>query len=117
MRASKDEVFEALEQESLNLVDTRSPAEYTGSVIAPAGMNETAQRGGHIPGAKSIPWTWTVNDDGIFKTRDELTSLYEAAGVNMDKGTVAYCRIGERSSHSWFVLKYLMGKSAICQPL
>lgn len=94
---------------SQNLVDVRSPAEFTGEVIAPPGMTETAQRGGHVPGAKSIPWAKAVNDDGTFKSADELKALYEGAGVTPDKPTIAYCRIGERSSHTWFVLKYLLG--------
>jgi len=72
-------------------------------------MTETAQRGGHIPGAASIPWSKAVAEDGTFKTADELKALYEGAGVTADKPTIAYCRIGERSSHSWFVLKYLLG--------
>jgi thiosulfate/3-mercaptopyruvate sulfurtransferase len=113
VRAGKDDVFEALEKGAFNLVDTRSPAEYTGTVIAPAGMNETAQRGGHIPGARSIPWARTVNDDGTFKTRDEIRALYEQEGVDLNRGTIAYCRIGERSSHSWFVLKYLLGADQV----
>src|SRR5690606_29769631 len=84
-------------------------AEFTGEVIAPPGMSETAQRGGHIPGAASIPWAQTVKDDGTFKSFDELKQLYESKGVNLGRDTIAYCRIGERSSHSWFVLKYLLG--------
>jgi thiosulfate/3-mercaptopyruvate sulfurtransferase len=72
-------------------------------------MSETAQRGGHVPGAKSIPWSKAVNDDGTFKSADELAKLYEGAGVQKGRDTIAYCRIGERSSHSWFVLKYLLG--------
>jgi thiosulfate/3-mercaptopyruvate sulfurtransferase len=90
-------------------VDVRSPAEFTGEVIAPAGMTETAQRGGHIPGAKNIPWAQAVQDDGTFKTPDQLRDLYGAKGVGGDKEIIAYCRIGERSSHTWFVLKYLLG--------
>jgi len=78
-------------------------------VIAPAGMTETAQRGGHIPGAASIPWAQAVREDGTFKSPDELRALYESKGVTRDKDVIAYCRIGERSSHSWFVLKELLG--------
>jgi thiosulfate/3-mercaptopyruvate sulfurtransferase len=93
-----------------NLVDVRSPDEFTGKVIAPPGMTETAQRGGHIPGAKSVPWNLAVNQDGTFKSADELRQIYfEQRGVNPKKHTIAYCRIGERSSHTWFVLKYLLG--------
>ena len=109
LRAMRTNVFEAVEKGGMNLVDVRSPDEFTGKVIAPPGMSETAQRGGHIPGASSIPWSKAVNDDGTFKSYDELKALYEGAGVKMNQNTIAYCRIGERSSHSWFVLKYLLG--------
>ncbi|MEX1022480.1 MAG: sulfurtransferase [Dehalococcoidia bacterium] len=108
IRAKRDEVLQAVGSD-INLVDVRSPAEFTGEVIAPPGMTETAQRGGHIPGAKNIPWARAVNEDGTFKSPDELKSLYEGAGVKPDGDTIAYCRIGERSSHTWFVLKYLLG--------
>lgn len=92
------------------LVDVRSPDEFTGKVIAPPGMTETAQRGGHIPGAVSVPWGTAVNQDGTFKSPDELRSIYiESKGLKADTPTIAYCRIGERSSHTWFVLKYLLG--------
>ena len=91
------------------LVDVRSPAEFNGEVIAPPGMTETAQRAGHIPGAASIPWAQTVREDGTFKPREDLENLYEAKGVTPDKDVIAYCRIGERSSHSWFVLHELLG--------
>jgi thiosulfate/3-mercaptopyruvate sulfurtransferase len=92
------------------LVDVRSPDEFSGKVIAPPGMTESAQRGGHIPGAKSIPWGTAVNQDGTFKTIDELRQIYlKDKGVDAGKEAVAYCRIGERSSHTWFVLKYLLG--------
>jgi thiosulfate/3-mercaptopyruvate sulfurtransferase len=109
LRAMRDDVFDAVKNRGFNLVDVRSPDEFTGKVIAPPGMSETAQRGGHIPGASSIPWAKAVNDDGTFKSYDELKALYEGAGVKMNQKTIAYCRIGERSSHSWFVLKYLLG--------
>jgi thiosulfate/3-mercaptopyruvate sulfurtransferase len=93
----------------VSLVDVRSPAEFTGEILAPPGLMETCQRGGHIPGAANIPWGKACNEDGTFKSRDELKSLYEGAGVTPDRPVIAYCRIGERSSHSWFVLKYLLG--------
>jgi thiosulfate/3-mercaptopyruvate sulfurtransferase len=109
LRAMRDLVMKASASGSHNLVDVRSPDEFSGKVIAPPGMTETAQRGGHIPGAKSIPWSKAVNDDGTFKSYDDLKALYQGAGVQMGKDTIAYCRIGERSSHTWFVLKYLLG--------
>jgi thiosulfate/3-mercaptopyruvate sulfurtransferase len=91
-------------------VDVRSSDEFTGKVIAPLGMTETAQRGGHIPGAKSIPWSTAVNSDGTFKSADELRTIYFVEkGVDPGKETIAYCRIGERSSHTWVALKYLLG--------
>ena len=109
LRALLPQVLEA-QAAKLNLVDVRSPDEFTGKVIAPPGMTETAQRGGHIPGARSIPWSMAVNPDGTFKSPDELRSIYLGqSGIDPKKGTVAYCRIGERSSHTWFVLKYLLG--------
>src|SRR5213595_2754480 len=108
LRAMLPQVFEA-QKANWNLVDVRSPDEFTGKVIAPPGMTETAQRGGHIPGAKSIPWSTAVAADGTFKSPDELHSIYIAQkGVDPRKDTIAYCRIGERSSHTWFVLKYLL---------
>jgi thiosulfate/3-mercaptopyruvate sulfurtransferase len=91
------------------LVDVRSPAEFSGEVIAPPGMSETAQRAGHVPGAQNIPWAQAANEDGTFKSADELSQLYGAKGVTSDKDVIAYCRIGERSSHTWFVLKELLG--------
>jgi thiosulfate/3-mercaptopyruvate sulfurtransferase len=109
IRAYRDEIMGTLNQGKINLVDVRSPDEFTGKVIAPPGMTETAQRGGHIPGAKSIPWAKTANEDGTFKTAEELKKLYTDAGVDFARPTIAYCRIGERSSHTWFVLKYLLG--------
>ena len=89
-------------------MDVRSPAEFSGEVIAPAGMTETAQRGGHIPGARSIPWAQTVGEDGRFRPRDELLALYAAQGVTSEHDIITYCRIGERSAHSWFVLRELL---------
>src|SRR5439155_14263931 len=110
LRALLPDVSQAVRARSHNLVDVRSPDEFTGKVIAPPGMTETAQRGGHIPGAKSVPWSTAVNPDGTFKSADELSSIYlKQNGVDPAKETIAYCRIGERSSHTWFVRKYLLG--------
>jgi thiosulfate/3-mercaptopyruvate sulfurtransferase len=107
LRAFLPDVQQALGK--VSLVDVRSPAEFTGEILAPPGLMETCQRGGHIPGAANIPWGKACNEDGTFKSRDDLKSLYEGAGVTADRPVIAYCRIGERSSHSWFVLKYLLG--------
>ena len=110
IRARRNDVFDILDGRSrAKLVDVRSPDEFTGKVIAPPGMTETAQRGGHIPGAVSVPWAQAVNEDGTFKTADALAQLYGGKGVMGDTEVIAYCRIGERSSHTWFVLKYLLG--------
>ncbi|HYC07724.1 MAG TPA: sulfurtransferase [Candidatus Binatia bacterium] len=109
LRAFRDDILPRLGDAGLALVDVRSPAEFNGEVIAPPGMTETAQRAGHIPGAASIPWAQTVREDGTFKSADELSALYEAKGVTPDKDVIAYCRIGERSSHTWFVLHELLG--------
>ncbi len=109
IRAKRLEVFDLLGKRSHNLVDVRSVDEFTGKIIAPPGLPETAQRAGHIPGAKNIPWSKAVNEDGTFKSVDELKQLYAGAGVESSKPTIAYCRIGERSSHTWFVLRYLLG--------
>lgn len=110
IRARRDEVFAVLDRRSpAQLVDVRSLDEFTGKIIAPPGMSETAQRGGHIPGAVSVPWAQAVNEDGTFKTADALKQLYAGKGVTGDREVIAYCRIGERSSHTWFVLKYLLG--------
>ena len=110
-RAMLEEVMHASRSGNLNLVDVRSPDEFTGKIIAPPGLPETAQRGGHIPGATNVPWAMAVNTtDGTFKSADELREIYVSnAGVDFGKNTIAYCRIGERSSHTWFVLKYLLG--------
>jgi thiosulfate/3-mercaptopyruvate sulfurtransferase len=91
------------------LVDVRSPAEFNGEIIAPPGLPETAQRCGHIPGAQNIPWAQAANEDGAFKSAEELRTLYAAKGITADRPIIAYCRIGERSSHTWFVLKELLG--------
>jgi thiosulfate/3-mercaptopyruvate sulfurtransferase len=114
IRARRDEVQEALDS-STRLVDVRSPAEYSGEVIAMAGYEqEGAQRAGHIPGAASVPWAQAVNEDGTFKSADELRELYESKGVLSDGDpVVAYCRIGERSAHTWFVLHELLGKEDV----
>jgi len=109
IRARRRLIEEVLDKKNAHLVDVRSPDEFTGKVIAPPGMSETAQRGGHIPGAISVPWAKAANDDGTFKSYDELVKLYESEGVRPDREAIAYCRIGERSSHTWFVLKYLLG--------
>ncbi len=108
-RAFRDDIVPRLGDSGLALVDVRSPAEFKGEVIAPPGMTETAQRGGHIPGAASIPWAQTVREDGTFKDADALTELYGSNGITADRDVIAYCRIGERSSHSWFVLHELLG--------
>jgi thiosulfate/3-mercaptopyruvate sulfurtransferase len=109
VRARRDLIFETLDKKNRHLVDVRSPDEFTGKVIAPPGMTETAQRGGHIPSAANIPWAKAANEDGTFKSYDDLVKLYEGQGVRSDREVIAYCRIGERSSHTWFVLKYLLG--------
>ena len=94
----------------LSLVDVRSPAEFTGQITAPPEYpSESAQRGGHIPGAKNVPWSQVINDDGTFKSIEEIRKIYEEKGITHDKDIITYCRIGERSSHTWFVLKYLLG--------
>jgi thiosulfate/3-mercaptopyruvate sulfurtransferase len=110
LRALLPEVLRVQPGTTCNLVDVRSLDEFTGKVIAPPGMTETAQRGGHIPGAKGIPWSTAVGPDGTFKSVEELRAIYvDQKGVDPKKETIAYCRIGERSSHTWFVLKYLLG--------
>jgi len=110
IRAKREDIFSVLERRSpAQLVDVRSPDEFSGKVIAPPGMTETAQRGGHIPGAASIPWAQAVAEDGTFKPADALRQLYGGKGVTGEQEVIAYCRIGERSSHTWFVLKYLLG--------
>ena len=109
IRAKREDIFSVLERRSpAQMVDVRSADEFTGKVIAPPGMTETAQRGGHIPGAASIPWAQAVAEDGTFKPADELRHLYGREGHHGDQDVIAYCRIGERS-HTWFVLKYLLG--------
>lgn len=108
-RAFRDDVAQTIgNAHAFGLVDVRSPDEFTGKIIAPPGLNELSQRGGHIPGAQNIPWASTVNEDGTFKNKEELTKLYGNRGITSDKSIIAYCRIGERSAHSWFVLKELL---------
>jgi thiosulfate/3-mercaptopyruvate sulfurtransferase len=106
LRAFLKDVLER--QSGVALVDVRSPAEFSGEVIAPPGMAETAQRAGHVPGAANIPWAQAANEDGTFKSPEELRQLYAGKGVT-GGAVIAYCRIGERSSHTWFVLKELLG--------
>ena len=110
IRAKRENIFDVLDRRSpAKLVDVRSVDEFTGKVIAPPGMTETAQRGGHIPGAANIPWSQAVIEDGTFKSADALRQLYAGKGISGEGEVIAYCRIGERSSHTWFVLKYLLG--------
>jgi thiosulfate/3-mercaptopyruvate sulfurtransferase len=110
IRALRDYVMGGLGQRAVALVDVRSPGEYSGALLAPANLpQEGAQRGGHIPGAANIPWSMAVREDGTFKSAEELQALYEGQDITPDKEVIAYCRIGERSSHTWFVLTYLLG--------
>ncbi len=108
IRALRDYITSNLS--NLELVDVRSPAEYSGELLAPENLpQEGAQRGGHIPGAANVPWATAVAEDGTFKSADELSEIYGGKGISGDKEIVAYCRIGERSSHTWFVLSELLG--------
>ena len=108
IRAFRDEVVEAIGKQ--NLVDVRSPDEFSGKLLAPAHLpQEQSQRGGHIPTAQSVPWSKAANDDGTFKSDEELREIYTEAGLDPEKDTIAYCRIGERSSHTWFALSELLG--------
>ncbi|HYT82581.1 MAG TPA: sulfurtransferase [Gemmatimonadales bacterium] len=109
LRARRPEVEQALKRRKIALVDVRSPAEYVGDIVAPPGLPETAQRAGHIPGAISVPWGQAVGPDGTFKPQEQLRQLYQDAGVIGTDRVITYCRIGERSSHTWFALKYLLG--------
>ncbi|MFF5720200.1 sulfurtransferase [Streptomyces buecherae] len=112
IRAFRDDVVAAIG--SLNLVDVRSPDEFSGKLLAPAHLpQEQSQRPGHVPSARNIPWSKAANDDGTFKSDDELKALYEGEGVDLAKDTIAYCRIGERSAHTWFVLHELLGQSNV----
>jgi thiosulfate/3-mercaptopyruvate sulfurtransferase len=109
LRAFRDEVVAAIGQQ--NLVDVRSPDEFAGRLLAPAHLpQESAQRGGHIPTAKNVPWSKAAEEDGTFKSDDALQALYSGAGVDYATDTIAYCRIGERSAHTWFVLHELLGQ-------
>ena len=108
IRAFRDEVIAAIGTK--NLVDVRSPDEFSGKILAPAHLpQEQSQRPGHIPGAINVPWSRAANEDGTFKSDEELTAIYAAAGLDDGRETIAYCRIGERSSHTWFVLQELLG--------
>jgi thiosulfate/3-mercaptopyruvate sulfurtransferase len=112
IRAYRDEVVAAIGTQ--NLVDVRSPDEFSGKLLAPAHLpQEQSQRAGHIPTAINVPWSKAANDDGTFKSDDELAALYAEAGLDADKETIAYCRIGERSSHTWFALHELLGHSSV----
>jgi len=112
IRAFRDEVVAAIGDK--NLVDVRSPDEFSGKLLAPAHLpQEQAQRAGHIPTARNIPWSKAANDDGTFRSDEELRDLYQEAGVDLSKPTIAYCRIGERSSHTWFALHELLGLSDV----
>jgi len=112
IRAFRDEVVAAIGAK--NLVDVRSPDEFSGKLLAPAHLpQEQSQRPGHVPSAKNIPWSKAANDDGTFKSDAELTELYQSEGVDLTKDTIAYCRIGERSAHSWFVLHELLGQENV----
>jgi thiosulfate/3-mercaptopyruvate sulfurtransferase len=109
IRSFRDQVKDAIG--SVNLVDVRSPDEFAGRLLAPAHLpQEASQRAGHIPTAKNIPWSKAANEDGTFKSDDELRALYEGEGVDLSKDTIAYCRIGERSAHTWFALHELLGQ-------
>lgn len=107
-RAFRDDILPKLNSDSFGLVDVRSPEEFRGKILAPPGLKELSQRPGHIPGASNIPWSKAVNEDGTFKTKEELEELYANEGITPDKEIIAYCRIGERSAHSWFVLNELL---------
>jgi len=114
IRTYRDSVRAQIGEQSKALVDVRSPQEYAGELIAPPGYEqEGAQRAGHIPTAASIPWATAVRDDGTFKSADELRELYEGKGVTPEKEVTAYCRIGERSAHTWFVLRELLGYETV----
>ena len=112
IRAFRDEVVASIGQK--NLIDVRSPDEFSGKILAPAHLpQEMAQKGGHVPTAMNIPWSKAANEDGTFKSDADLAKLYEEQGYDESKATIAYCRIGERSSHTWFVLRELLGKSDV----
>ena len=106
LRATRDLVLAAVRGQTHRFVDVRSPDEYTGRILAPPGLQETALRGGHVPGAHNVPWAKAVNEDGTFRATEELRALYAPA---LDREAITYCRIGERSSHTWFVVRELLG--------
>jgi thiosulfate/3-mercaptopyruvate sulfurtransferase len=114
VRALRDLVLERITDGKAKLIDVRSPKEYAGELLAPENLpQEGAQRGGHIPGAQNVPWATAVAEDGRFKSADELRSIYAAKGLSKGSETIAYCRIGERSAHTWFVLRYLVGHDRV----
>ena len=114
IRAYRDQVLSKVNASSINLVDVRAPAEFSGELLAPENLpQEGSQRGGHIPGAANVPWGQAVAEDGTFKSADDLQALYGGKGIDGSKETIAYCRIGERSSHTWFVLTQLLGHSNV----
>ena len=110
VRAYRDQVLASVNAGNISLVDVRSPDEFSGALLAPPALpQEGSQRGGHIPGAANIPWGQAANEDGTFKSADDLQALYGGKGIDGGRETIAYCRIGERSSHTWFVLTQLLG--------
>jgi len=114
VRALRDYVLEKVTSNGTKIIDVRSPKEYAGELLAPENLpQEGAQRGGHIPGAQNVPWATAVAEDGRFKTADELKTIYEGKGLSRGTETIAYCRIGERSAHTWFVLRYLLGHERV----
>jgi thiosulfate/3-mercaptopyruvate sulfurtransferase len=114
IRAYRDQVLSKVNASSISMVDVRAPAEYSGELLAPEALpQEGAQRGGHIPSAANVPWGQAVAEDGTFKSADDLQALYGGKGIDGSKETIAYCRIGERSSHTWFVLTQLLGHTNV----
>ena len=114
IRAYRDQVLSKVSARSVSLVDVRAPAEYSGELLAPENLpQEGSQRGGHIPTAANVPWGQAVSEDGTFKSADELRAIYGDKGIDGDRETISYCRIGERSSHTWFVLTQLLGHSNV----
>ena len=114
IRALRDYVLEKVTGNGAKIIDVRSPKEYSGELLAPESLpQEGAQRGGHIPGAQNVPWATAVAEDGRFKSADELKTIYEGKGLARGTETIAYCRIGERSAHTWFVLRYLLGHERV----
>jgi thiosulfate/3-mercaptopyruvate sulfurtransferase len=109
LRSFLPQVQAAVSRQSAVLVDVRSPQEFSGEILAPPGLPETCQRGGHVPGARNVPWGKACNEDGTFRSPEELREVYRSEGIDGAQSIISYCRIGERSSHTWFVLKYLLG--------